>query len=307
MIAAIICGATATGKSEIAYKLARANGFEIISADSRQIYQGMDIGTGQVGPDWKKEVPHHFMGIVPPTQPYSVDRYRKEVTAFLGQNREKTFIVAGGTGLYIKALLYPQKKERKPVPEEIKIIAARKLQDLGSDAVYRELQKRDPEVAGNIHPHDRFRLSKAYENFLLTGKSYRDYGFKQEKHPMFERIPIIHIHIERSRLYKRINQKVEQMIEDGWIDEVRNLLRDNPGAELPGLNALGYSWIIDHVQGKTSIREVIAKIQQNTRNYAKKQVTFFKNQFSGARIMDYFQWSKTLESAQWKWTYEKEE
>jgi tRNA dimethylallyltransferase len=301
MIAGIICGATGVGKSEIALKLAETNGFEVISADSRQIYQGLEVGTCQVSQSWRGKIPHHFMGFLDPSKSYSAHQYQQEVNLFLQSAGQKKFLVVGGTGMYIKALIYPQKQSRKAVPIKIKETVAEKLKKGDSQEAYKELKKLDPEVAKKIHPHDRYRIAKALENHLVTGRTYRDFSAGREKSRIFRDVPIICITRERESLYKIINSRVIKMIENGWIDEVKELLERYSSTDIACFNSLGYGEVVDYLTGKFTKTEMIEKIRQFTRNYAKRQVTYFRHQFPEASLWDHDELLRSLESCQWIW------
>ncbi len=278
MIKMILTGATATGKSKFAYFLARLNGCEIISADSRQIYREMNIGTGQVDKSWRQEIPHHFMGFLSPLKSYSVFRFRKEVMEFVARNDNKDFIVVGGTGLYIKSLLYRQQEERAPIPTSIRDKVKNDIHIYGTKHVHSQLSAIDPASAKKIHPNDGFRVAKAYEHYLMTGESYQKLSALKEIHPDFVDVPLLCLERPRAEIYDRINKRVCEMVEQGWVKEVRRMLNNYDKKSLPCLNALGYRQMVEHCSGFCDLNTTISKIQQLTRKFAKKQITFFKTQ-----------------------------
>jgi tRNA dimethylallyltransferase len=301
MIIATLCGATGVGKSGIAYKLAEANGWEIISADSRQIYKGLEVGTAQVNMHWRKNIPHHFMGFLSPSQKYSIHHYRRDVYALLELHPKKKFLVVGGTGMYIKALFYPQKEERPPIPSRIKHEVAVRLEAAGPSGLHRELTTLDPAAAAGIHPNDAYRTTKAYENILTTGKSYREYEAETQKEPTFRDAPLIWITRERKALYDIINSRVEEMLQDGWIDEVKKLLENDVHASHPCFHSLGYREVAEYLCGKLKKPDMLDKIKRNTRKYAKRQITFFKHQFPESQVWDYSTFLESMEIYQSKW------
>ncbi|MBF0431149.1 MAG: tRNA (adenosine(37)-N6)-dimethylallyltransferase MiaA [Fibrobacteria bacterium] len=302
MVEAIICGPTAAGKSKIAFELAKANGFEIISADSRQIYKGLEIGTAQVSQKEQEEVPHHFMGFLLPSEPYSVNRFRDDVMLLLKNNPEKRFIIAGGTGLYIRALLYQQKQKRQEVPDSIKQIVHEMILNKGAGEVHKELAQKDPQVALKIHPNDKFRIAKAMENLLTTGNSYQFYDYSDDTHELFQKTKIFVINQSRECLYKKINERTLSMIEQGWVEEVKTLLKAPNAEDLPCLNALGYKQIVPYVQKQCDLEIIVKKVQQLTRNFAKKQITFFKSQLKNGEFIDFERFLKIGNKNCWKWT-----
>src|SRR5690606_12559225 len=168
MLVAVLCGATAIGKSALALELAKANGFEILSADSRQIYRGLEIGTGAPTSAEKASVPHHLTGFVDPAETFSPREYPAHVHRLLDARPGTRFLLVGGTGLYLKELLFPSPFDRGPTPENVKAEVQERIRKEGLPALHAELLRLDPEGARALHPNDGYRIAKRLENLLLT-------------------------------------------------------------------------------------------------------------------------------------------
>jgi len=304
MFIGIICGPTGVGKSEIACKIALANGYEIISADSRQIFKGLEIGTGVVSPEWQKKVPHHFIGTLPPGQTYSVHQYYYDVFAFERKHPHKKFLVVGGTPLYIKSLIRGSDLQRPPVPESIRLQVQNIIQNKSNSEIHGYLKKVDPRVALKINVKDVFRMTKALENFLFTGQSYLEFDFSKKISPPFADVPLICLIRERKELYENINKRVVSMFLKGWIKEVEALMQNSNNFEMPALNALGYKDIAAFILGKypeADEKDLIEMIQRKTRNYAKKQLTFYKGQLPELQHTPFQNMYNVLHTNKWNW------
>ncbi len=282
MIAGIIGGPTGVGKSEFAYRLAVKNGFEIVCVDSRQVYKGIPIGTSCPERVWQEKIPHHFCEFLGWDESYSLKEYQKGVMELLEKETEKKFLLVGGTGLYLQALMFPASLEREKVSDSVILQVQKLLEELGAEGMHKELHHLDPKVADKIHPNDIYRTTKGMENFLMTGKSYAEFKMDLTKREIFKEVPIISLTSERSLLYERINQRTEKMLEQGWLNEVQQMLDQDKTMGLPAFNTLGYTELAEVLNKRTSIKEAVTVIQRKTRNYAKRQITFFKNKFPEA-------------------------
>ena len=273
----IILGPTAAGKTALAVQLAENFAGEIINADSMQIYRGMDIGTAKPDQSLLQRVPHHLLGIVEPDQPFSAADFRvKAETAVRDiHNRGKRVIVVGGTGLYIKALTkglidYPEGNET--IREELAAIA----KDAGRDELHRQLNLVDPVTAAKLHPNDQVRIIRALEVFRMTGCPI---SVHREKHAFQNtgfRCLKLGITIDRAELYRRIDNRVDWMIQHGFIEEVQTLLANGYASHLKPMRSLGYRQICAYLAGEYSLVEAIRLIKRDTRHYAKRQLTWFK-------------------------------
>lgn len=300
MIAAVLCGATAAGKSALALKLARENGFEILSADSRQIYRGFEIGTNAPTAS-EREVPHHLVGFADPDRSFSPREYPSHVHALLDANPHTRFLVVGGTGLYLKELLYPSPVDRGPTPDAIKAQVQERIKSEGLPHLYAELLRLDPEAARSLHPNDVYRIAKRLENLLITGESYTALTGPRVPDPRFQDVPILCLDIGRDDLYARIDKRVESMLASGWLEEVRRLMTRPDWESLPAFSSLGYRELAAVISGSLPLPDAVRSIQKQTRNYAKRQVTFFRRQLPSARHWDAYRLEDALAGCKWRW------
>lgn len=300
MIAAILCGPTAVGKSALALRLAEANGFEILSADSRQIYRGLVIGTGAPSASERAQVPHHLVGFLDPSEAFSHREYPSRVHALLAERPGTRFLLVGGTGLYLKELLFPSARDRGPTPEAIRLQVKERLDREGAPALHAELMRLDPESLRGVHPNDAYRVAKRWENHLITGEGYAGFA-PSEPDPRFTSVPILRVEDERAALYARIDQRVADMVRAGWLEEVRGLMSREGWQDFPGFSSLGYREIAAVIQG-APLAPTLADIQKKTRNYAKRQETFFRNQFPAAQGWPVARLREALEAYAWDWS-----
>jgi tRNA dimethylallyltransferase len=300
MIAGVLCGATASGKSALALKLARTNGFEIISADSRQIYRGFEIGTNAPS-QADRTVPHHLIGFVDPSTSFSPRAYPAHVHALVTAHPNTRFLIVGGTGLYLKELIYPSPFDRGPTPDAIKQNVQEKIAALGLPHMYAELLRVDPTGAAGLHPNDGYRIAKRWENFLITGESYSLLTGPQILDERFANVPLLCLDVDRPELYLRIDQRVEAMLQSGWLDEVRGLMSIPDWKNLPAFSSLGYGELAAVVSGKMGLAEAKQYIQKQTRNYAKRQITFFGHQLPGLQHWAGNELVAALNGCDWSW------
>ncbi len=281
----IIAGPTAVGKTEASLLLAREWNAEIVSADSMQIYRGMDIGTAKPTAEERTGIYHHLIDIAEPNQPYSVGDYlrdaRNAISGILGAGG--TPLVVGGTGLYIRALMRGLFHGPPADLELRERLLRRDADDPGS--LYADLVNADPEAAVKIHPNDLRRTVRALEVFYLRDRKlsdfHREHGFNDSPFTFI----LVFLARNRSELYARIERRVDEMIETGLEAEVRSLMDRGYTRELSALHALGYHHFIDCFSGKTSREEAIALLKRDTRRYAKRQFTWFRRE-PAARWVD---------------------
>ena len=270
----VIAGPTASGKTDLAIQLAKQVDAEIISCDSRQFYRGMDIGTAKPSRAERAAVPHHFMDIKNPDEDYNAGQYEADVIAFLTQyfDRNSQAILVGGSGLYIKAVLegfddLPGDAEVRNKWNEIHL-------QQGISALQVALKDKDSvahDAMDNSNPH---RLIRALEVIEITGQKFSDLKSKTKKERPFE-TKYFSLNPNRDDLYAHINNRVDSMIESGLEREVRQLL---PYRTFNALKTVGYKEILDAIDGKMSLDQAVSKIKQHTRNYAKRQFTWFRSQ-----------------------------
>jgi tRNA dimethylallyltransferase len=268
----VICGPTATGKTALAVHLGKVLQAPVLSADSRQMYRGFDIGTAKPTLEEQGGVPHYLIDIADPRETYTVARFQQEATSLIHTFHQQgiTPILAGGTGLYIQAvtegLVIPS---AAPDPALRELLASRSLEELRS-----ELLAKDPESAQKIHPHDRLRTSRALEVFYSTGKTLSS---QQGRNP--PNYPILYVGLDtldRALLSQRIASRTQTMLDKGLLEEIQSLERQY-GQDLPLLETLGYREFKQYLRQKCSLEEAIEQTILHTRQFAKRQTTWFKN------------------------------
>ena len=276
----IICivGPTASGKTRLSVELAKALQGEIISCDSMQLYRGMDIGTAKPTEEEKQGIVHHMMDFLDPQEDYSVSRYVEQADRCLQDilARGKTAVIVGGTGLYVDSLIagrefapFPQTGRR----EELTRLAAQQ----GIGVVWQELMKVDPEAAERIHPANEKRVIRALEIYLETGKTMTEHDRESRLiPPKYAPLWIGLDYEDRAVLYRRIDQRVEEMFRCGLEQEVRELLDRGIPASATALQAIGYKELVSYLRGEGSLEEAKAQICQSSRRYAKRQLTWFR-------------------------------
>jgi tRNA dimethylallyltransferase len=283
-----IVGPTAVGKTSVAIELAVRRKAEIISADSRQIFKHLDIGTAKPTPEQRRKTKFHLIDVVEPDQEYSCGQFARDAEHKIGQIRErKTWpVICGGTGLYIRALFHPLDDLPKS-NREAKRHLLEMLDEYGIAHMYRKLKQVDPQWAQRITPQDKQRILRGLEVYELTGKPLSRLIGKRKKRGRF--LPYyIGLNLPREILYERINARFDQMIEQGLVNEVEQLLRNGLAPETSALRTIGYKEIVEHLRGGLTLAQAIDKAKQRTRNYAKRQITWFN------RIPD-LEWHSPLE------------
>jgi len=277
----IIAGPTAVGKSELSIHLAQRLNAEIISADSRQIFKEMTIGTAKVSKEEMALVPHHFIDIKHISENYSAGQYETDVINFLQDYYKKNSIaiLTGGTGLYIKAVMEGL-DEFPDVPSKIVEQLEIDLNEKGLKNLQEELQQKDPQFYKDADTKNPRRVLRALSIIRHTNVAFTDYQTLSKKTRAFKSIPIV-LHLSREILYKKINARVDHMMEEGLLKEVKELM---PYRKLKALNTVGYQELFDHLEGRISLDEAIEKIKQHSRNYAKRQITWFNNSYQGKQF-----------------------
>ncbi len=265
-----IVGPTASGKTSFAIDYARKNNGEIISADSRLVYKGFDIGTAKPTADEMQGIEHYLIDIVEPFESYSVAQYVNDAQNAIDEivSKGKLPIIAGGTGLYLKALL-----EGYDFPEmEINYEFRESLKKFDSEYLHDELTKLDAETAKNIDKNDKKKIIRSLEVIDALKRPLSEVRGKKE-HPYV--VEWIGLNFPRQELYERINKRVDSMIELGLVEETRKLL-EKYGRVQNLIHTIGYQEIIDFLDGKMPLNDAVEKLKQNTRNYAKRQLTWFR-------------------------------
>ncbi len=268
----VITGPTASGKTRVSVEVAKALGSCVISADSMQIYKGMDIGTAKVMPEEMQGVPHYMIDIVTPDQNYSAAEYQK--TAFELIERENSEgripVIAGGTGLYIHSLVYDIDFTSTPVNDTVRQKYLQLADDKSIQYLYNELRQKDPAYASIIESTDLRRIVRRLE--IIENGGAGEYDFRRMN--MRDDILMIGISLPRETLYKRINARVNEMISNGLVEEARRLY--NQYGMVNAFKAIGYKELFACFDGKIALEEAIELIKRNSRRYAKRQMTWFK-------------------------------
>ena len=265
----VICGPTASGKTALSIELAKKINGEIVSADSMQIYKKMDIGTAKTTKEEMQGIKHYMQDFVEPNLRYSVADYKKDAEMAIEEilKKGKTPIVVGGTGLYVDSLVYGIEYQDIKLDEKYREELEERVQKEGLEKLYEEATQIDSEAMKKISHNDKKRIMRVLEIYKATGKNKTEqvkYDYK-----------VYAINMDREVLYDRINKRVDFMIDEGLIEEVKKIL--NEYKEFPtAMQGLGYKEVVEYLDGKISKEDMIEKIKQETRRYAKRQITWFK-------------------------------
>ena len=277
-ISILLTGPTASGKTEIALELAkRLNRVEIISVDSRQVFRYMDIGTAKPTMEQRKQCPHHFIDIINPDQSYNAGEFARRARCLIEKISSKGGIpiLVGGTGLYWQSVV-DGFFEDKTNYEQVRKALQSQLERDGLEELYEELGRLDPITQARLEPGDTQRILRGLEVALMGGKTLSDRWREIEGVGFKGQIQMIRLSMDRNRLYERIDKRVEQMIEQGLIGEIRELLEKGYGRKTPALGTLGYLEILDYLDGVHSLEEAKDQIKRRTRRFAKRQNTWFR-------------------------------
>jgi len=270
----VIAGATGTGKSELAIELAKKVDGEIINADAFQVYQELSIATAKPTLSMRKVVPHHLFDFVPLNEDYDVERYQKELRNALNEvlSRGKTPIIAGGSGLYLRASLFDYSFSEKP-----REIDESKYEAFSNEELHAKLEAIDPEEAMKIHPNNRRRVLRAIEIYEQEGKKKSELISMQEHRPIFD-CRFFGLKPDRESLYEKVEKRVDRMFEEGLVEETLPLI-EKYGRSPHAFQAIGVKELFPYLDGEISLQEAKDLIKKNTRHYIKRQDTFFAHQF----------------------------
>ncbi|WP_240375391.1 tRNA (adenosine(37)-N6)-dimethylallyltransferase MiaA [Bacillus piscicola] len=273
----VIAGPTAVGKSEIGIELALHFGGEIISGDSMQIYRGLDIGTAKVTLAERKRVPHHLIDERDPAESYSAAAFQKEAKERIKNMNDdgKLPFVVGGTGFYIRALTRDLDLHETSADEGFREEMEQYAQTHGTQALHEKLQAIDYQSASRIHPNNLKKVIRALEINHTTGRKQREFS-EQETQPSPYDLALIGLTMERDVLYRRINERVDQMVADGVMEEARWLFEYAP-EDSQAAQAIGYKEFYSYFKGEYSIEQAVEQLKRNSRRYAKRQLTWFRN------------------------------
>lgn len=279
----VLTGPTAVGKTALSIRLARAVGGEIISADSMQVYRHMNIGSAKITPEEMEGIPHHLIDVLEPDEDFNVVTFQTLAKEALRGIYERGHIpiLAGGTGFYIQALLYDidfqENEEQSPIRRELEDLAAREGEQAPAilHAILKEL---DPQAAAQIHPNNIKRVIRAIEYGRQTGEpiSRHNEAMRQKESPYNFLYYVINT--DRSLLYERIDRRVDQMLEQGLVEEVKKLKDMGCHRGQTSMQGLGYKEILDYLNGACSLEEAVYRLKRDTRHFAKRQLTWFRRE-----------------------------
>ncbi|GBC92658.1 tRNA dimethylallyltransferase [bacterium HR15] len=272
----VILGPTAVGKTAVGLRVAERIGAEIISADSAAVYRGMDIGTAKPTPEERARVPVHLIDVAEPDEPFTAAKFRELALQAIHdiQARGKPVLIVGGTGLYLRVLLHGFRLA-PPSDPELRRYLQQQAQQQGLHTLYERLKQIDPQAAARIHPNDAMRILRALEVYGMTGKPISEWQSRAESE-----LPALKFGLTMPRplLYRRINERVDQMMAQGFLQEVQNLLSKGYNRELPALKGLGYRHLIAYLMGEVELDEAVRLWKRDTRRFAKRQMTWFRRE-----------------------------
>lgn len=280
----VVAGPTASGKTALSIHLAKKYNAEVINADAQQVYKDVNIGTAKITKEEMENVKHHLLDFIPLDKNYSVKEYQEDGRNVLNNliNKNKNIVIVGGTGLYIKALLYDYKFSKET--------SSLDFSNLTNEELKKEIDKIYEN--NNIHINNRKRLERFLSHYKTTGNIIKN-TLEKDK-PLYD-FTIIYLNPDREELYKKINTRVDKMINEGLLNETENL------KEYSKLNSIiGYKELLEYLNGNVSLEEAIENIKSDTRKYAKRQNTFFKNQFDNLNIfkVDYDNFNNTIKKVE---------
>ena len=281
----ILSGPTASGKTDLAMKLAESFSMEIVNADSMQVYRRFDIGTAKPSPEERKKIPHHLIDVAEPDEPYNAGRYVEEASAAIVDiaSRGKTPLVVGGTGMYLRALL--RGLDSAPSDPVVRAELDRRWEEEGGHALHAELSRIDPETASRVHFADRHRVVRALEIVAVSGvPAGRKRCAWSSAVKRYESC-FLALWPDRKELYQRIDIRAERMFQAGLVDEVLELLESGYGRDLKPMQSLGYRQAVAHLLDGLPLAEAIELTKRNTRKYAKRQLTWLSAETEIVRLV----------------------
>ncbi len=273
----ILTGPTGVGKTDLSIALAKAVGGEIISADSMQVYRGMDIGTAKIRPEEMQGVPHHLIDVLDPGEPFDVVRF----TALAQQaiedivSRGHLPVLVGGTGFYIQALRYGVDFSESDTDSAYRRSLTEEAQRIGAEALHEKLRQIDPEAAEAIHPNNVRRVIRAIEFFHMSGMRISEHNRRMRTQPDVYNSVCFVLTMDRQKLYERIDARVDKMMEEGLLSEVKRLYDAGYRRGLTSMQGLGYKEMLDVLDGSVSLEDAVLTLKRDTRHFAKRQLTWF--------------------------------
>ena len=273
----VICGPTASGKTALSIELAKKINGEIVSADSMQIYKDMNIGTAKPTKEEMQGIKHYLLDFVSPDERYSVAQYKQDAKIAIKEiiEKGKIPIIVGGTGLYVDSLIYEIEYNDIKIDENYRKELEKTIEEQGLEELYKKALQIDPVAMEKISPNDKKRIMRVLEIYKATGKTKTEQEIESRKNPVEYDYKVFAIDWDREILYQRINKRVDIMIEQGLIEEVKKILEKYK--KFPtAMQGLGYKEVVDYINGALTKEEMIEKIKMETRRYAKRQLTWFR-------------------------------
>ena len=276
----ILAGPTASGKTSVSIDLAKRIGGEIVSADSMQVYRGMDVGTAKIKADEMQGVKHYLINVLDPTEDFNIVKFQNMVKYSIEEIKQNGHIpiLVGGTGFYIQSVIYDIDFDKQDDNGDIRKALEEEYDKMGADFMYEKLKKIDSVSAENIHKNNKKRIIRAIEYFLINNALISAHNESQRKKDSPYDFRFFVLNPPRDILYDRINQRVDKMVEEGLVEEVKDLKNSGLSIENISMQGIGYKEILEYLDGEITLDEAVDKIKQNTRHMAKRQVTWFKRE-----------------------------
>ena len=276
----ILAGPTASGKTAVSVDLAKRIGGEIISADSMQIYRGMDIGTAKITSDEMQGVKHYLINVSDPKEDFNIVKFQNMVKCSIEEIKKNGHIpiLVGGTGFYIQSIIYDINFDKEDDNGSIRKVLEEEYDKMGADFMYEKLKKIDSISAQNIHKNNKKRIIRAIEYFLINNALISEHNELQRKKTSPYDFKFFVLNPKRDILYDRINKRVDKMVEKGLVDEVKSLIESGLSIDNISMQGIGYKEIVEYLEGNIPLDKAVENIKQNTRHMAKRQVTWFKRE-----------------------------
>ncbi|TXK85352.1 tRNA (adenosine(37)-N6)-dimethylallyltransferase MiaA [Paenibacillus sp. N3.4] len=274
----VLLGPTAVGKTKLSLEIAQKYGCEIISGDSMQVYRGMNIGTAKASEAEQQLVPHHLIDIHEPSYAFSAAEFQERVKSLIMDihSRGKLPFIVGGTGLYIESVCYNYQFTDVSMDEAFRLEQEAFANLQGEEALHQRLRDIDPESADRLHANDRRRVIRALEIYHMSGETMSAHLAAQKKESPYE-LCIVGLTMDRALLYQRIEERIDAMMEEGLVEEVRNLLAAGCPKQAISMQALGYKEIVSYLEGELSLEGAVTLLKRDTRRYAKRQLSWFRH------------------------------
>lgn len=274
----VLVGPTAVGKTKLSIEMAKAFSCEIISGDSMQVYRGMDIGTAKITPEEMDGIPHHLIDVLDPNEPFSVAQFQEWCRQLIPEIHSRGHLpfIVGGTGLYIESVCYEFQFTESGADEVFRAQQQAFVDTNGPEALHAKLAEIDPKSAAKLHPNDVRRVVRALEIFHLTGKTLSSQLEQQTKQSPYD-LCLIGLTMDRQMLYNRIEQRIDEMLQLGLVEEVEGLIRQGFTRDLISMQGLGYKEIVEHLVDGVPLADAVEKLKRDTRRFAKRQLSWFRH------------------------------